>query len=122
MSINLITDHRSNGAVYPLVKTLLTLVVPANDSGIATALSLNSLIRIVTVNVPSLGGETAQLLVLDEIGGIIYESGILPENAVATLGTDTEYLFPMAGEVTVLILLSGTAAEPKTISVILYGT
>lgn len=117
-----IFDIRAESLSNPVVKAKIGLTVSIGSVSIATKLILNSLIRIATVHIPGLSGQTALLEIIDEQGGTIYSSGAMVENGVRVLGTTTNYLFPIAGGFTVKITLSASQSTEKTVTVILYGT
>lgn len=115
-----ITDKRAEGPSNPVVIVKMTLQITAGELAMSTRFRLNTVIHQAVILVPALAAETAKLELIDELGGVLYDSSTLTESGtrVKNLGASPVLL---SGLTTATVTITGAQSVSKTFTVFLYG-
>jgi len=102
----------------PIVRIEDQFTMAAGDLAESTTIKVNARLKLVSLAVPSLGGDTVTFQIYDEQGAKVWEQAAIPEDAI-TPYTIAEVV--IAGESTLRMILSGVQGTSVTITTLLYG-
>lgn len=112
-------DLRAQFPKHPIARLKISVGVPIAYEKVYSSFDFNAGIRQIVLEIPSLGGDSLKLQLLDEIGTVLYESGTQTEDQKVSILLTTP--IPLVGKPSIGILLSGVQGVARTIVVYLYG-
>ncbi len=115
-------DLRNQSRAHPIVRLKATQILLAGETEVSSRLNINCKVKQITFKVPELGGANARIILLDEMGAEIYNSGAQAQDGIKVL-FDTEPNISLVGNTTTLkVVISSAQGSNVTFVSLIYGT